>query len=161
MLGDNPEWGSTICISPPGGTFINPPSNETNTGVGGPGATGDGYGTQLVDVPAGATLALQTTTKCRQYHTIKTGDTCANNVVDYNVPSDLFIHANPSLRAARLCDGILAVGRTYCIHPIKDVHKDIPTGSLPLPPSSDRPPSTRASPSSSTPTPARFRVRLL
>jgi hypothetical protein len=62
IFSDNPNWGSTVCVSPPGGTFDNPPTNDTNTGAGGPGATGDGYGVQLVDVPAGATLASQTTT---------------------------------------------------------------------------------------------------
>lgn len=111
-----------------------------------------------MDVPAGASLALQTTTKCGQYYTVRTGDTCANIVVDYNVPSDLFIHANPSLRAARLCDGVLVVSRTYCIHPLKDFDKDIPTGSPPLPLSSDRPTSTRTSLSNSMPTPARCSV---
>ena len=148
IFGANPAWGSTICVSPPGGTFVNLPANETNTGVGGPGATGDGYGTQLVDIPAGATLASKTTTKCGQYYTVKTGDTCANIVVDYNVPSDLFVKANPSLRAARLCDGLLAVGRTYCIHPLKYFDMDLPTGSPPFSPSNTA--STRASPSSGT-----------
>jgi hypothetical protein len=44
IFSDNPNWGSTVCVSPPGGTFDNPPTNDTNTGAGGPGATGDGYG---------------------------------------------------------------------------------------------------------------------
>jgi LysM repeat protein len=138
MLGDNPKWGSTVCISPPGGTFDKPPTNGTNTGVGGPGATGDGYGIELVDLPAGATLASKTTTKCGQYYAIKQGDTCATIVVDHNVPSDLFIAANPSLRAARLCDGLLTVGHTYCIHPLKNFDKVTPTGSPPLPSASQK-----------------------
>lgn len=131
ILGDNPNWGSTVCVSPPGGTFDNPPTNDTNTGVGGPGATGDGYGVQWVDVPTGATLASQTTTNCGQYYTVKQGDTCAHIVVDYNVPSDLFIAANPSLRAARLCDGLLTVGRTYCLHPLRDFNQPIVTHTQP------------------------------
>jgi LysM repeat protein len=127
ILGENLNWGSTVCISPPGGNFDSPPANDTNTGVGGPGATGDGYGIIVVDVPAGATLASQTTTKCGQYYTVNQGDTCADIVVYYNVPSDLFIAANPSLRAARLCDGLLAVGRTYCIHPLRNFDRETPT----------------------------------
>ncbi|OAL56199.1 hypothetical protein IQ07DRAFT_497578 [Pyrenochaeta sp. DS3sAY3a] len=142
MLGGNPTWGSTICISPPGGTFVSPPANRTDTGVGGPGAMGDGYGVELVDVPAGAELAPQTTTKCGQYYTVRTGDKCASIVVDYNVPSDLFIAANPSLRAARLCDARLVVGRTYCIHPLKYFDRNDPPSTW-APPTSTP---TRASP---------------
>ena len=97
-----------------------------------------------MNLPAGATLASQTTTKCGQYYTIKPDDNCATIVVDYNVPSDLFIAANPSLRAARLCDGLLDVGRTYCIHPLRNFNMDIPTGSPPLPPASGKPTSTPA-----------------
>ena len=158
MLGGNLVWGSTICISPPGGTFVSPPTNETGTGVGGPGATGNGYGTELVDLPAGATLASQTTTKCGQYYTVKTGDNCASIVVDYNVPSDLFIAANPCLRAARLCDGLLAVGRTYCIHPLRNFNMDIPTGSPPLPPASGKLTSTSAKPTSASAKPTSTRA---
>ena len=61
MRGEGLVWGSLICVSPPGGTFTAAPANETNTGVGGKGATGDGYGKQLVIIPPGANLAPKTT----------------------------------------------------------------------------------------------------
>lgn len=127
MQGDNLEWGSLICVSPPGGTFATPPANETGTGVEGPGATGDGYGKELVDVPPGASLAPQTTTKCGGYYTVKTGDTCLAILVTGDTSSDLFIAANPWLRSSQLCDSRLIVGRTYCLHPLKNLDKATPT----------------------------------
>lgn len=130
MHDDNLEWGSLICVSPPGGAFTTPPANETGTGVGGPGASGDGYGKELVDVPAGASLAPQTTTKCGGYYTVKTGDTGLAILVNGNTPSDLFIAANPSLRNSQMCDARLVVGCTYCLHPLKNFNKDTPTPTV-------------------------------
>lgn len=126
MRGEGLDWGSYVCVSPPGGTFTTPPANETGGGVGGPGSTGDGYGKELVDVPAGASLAPQTTTKCGGYYTVKTGDTCLSILVTGNGSADLFIAANPWLRSSQLCDSRLIVGRTYCLLPLKDFDKATP-----------------------------------
>ncbi|KAF2855741.1 carbohydrate-binding module family 50 protein, partial [Plenodomus tracheiphilus IPT5] len=113
----NPNFGKTICISPPGGSFVTPPANETGGGIGGPGGTGDGYSENLAVLPPGAVLAARTTTKCGEYYTVKTGDTCQAILVAANTPADLFIAVNPSLRDIEGCTQRLAVGRTYCIHP--------------------------------------------
>jgi hypothetical protein len=123
MRGEGLDWGSLICVSPPGGTFTTPPANETGSGVGGQGETGDGYGKQLVDVPAGASLAPQTTIKCGGYYTVKTGDTCLSLLDPGNASADLFIAANPWLRSSQLCDSRLIVDRTYCLLPLKDFDK--------------------------------------
>jgi LysM repeat protein len=123
MRGDGLDWGSLICVSPPGGAFTTPPANETGTGTGGQGGSGDGYGKELVDVPAGASLAPQTTTKCGGYYAVKTGDTCASILVTGNASAALFVAANPWLRSSVLCDSRLIVGRTYCLYPLRNFDK--------------------------------------
>ena len=130
MLKDLPDWGSTICVSPPGGTFTAPPANETIGGVGGPGASGDGYAQEVISPPPGASLADGTTLNCGQFYTAKTGDTCALITVNSNVASDLFIATNPSLRAARTCDARLIIGKTYCLHPVRNWDNPTPTATM-------------------------------
>lgn len=121
FLPTNPDPNPNCKYS--GGTFTTPPANETGNGVGGQGETGDGYGKEFVDVPTGANLAPQTTTKCGGYYTVKSGDTCLSIVVSGNASAGLFIAANPWLRSSQLCDSRLIVGRTYCLHPLKDFDK--------------------------------------
>ena len=129
MRGEGLDWGSRICVSPPGGTFTTPPLNETGNGVGGQGGSGDGYGTELVDIPTGASLAPQTTTICGGYYIVKTGDTCTSILVSKTASAALFIAANPWLRSSQLCDSRLIVGRTYCLLPMKGFENGAPQTS--------------------------------
>lgn len=119
----NPNFGKTICTSPPGGTFVKPPANETGGNIGGPGGTGDGYSEFLAVLPTGAVLAPCSTTRCGEYYTVKTGDTCQGVLVAANTPAELFIAVNPLLRTIEGCTPRLAPGRTYCIRPNSDWNK--------------------------------------
>ncbi|KAH6717693.1 hypothetical protein BKA61DRAFT_641602 [Leptodontidium sp. MPI-SDFR-AT-0119] len=116
-----PSWGHTICVSPPGGTFINAPTNTSGGDLGGPGGTGDGYANTIVTLPAGSKIATGTTKNCGEFYLAKTGDTCGSIITNekVNTPSDLFIGVNPSLVSAELCTSKLIVGRYYCVHPTR------------------------------------------
>ncbi|RYO12262.1 hypothetical protein AA0111_g12604 [Alternaria arborescens] len=128
----DPNFGKTICISPPGGTFTNPPANGTGGNTGGHGGSGDGYSDNQATLPSGATLAPGTTTRCGEYYTTKAGDTCEAILRDFNTPGDLFIAVNPSLRNMQGCSQRIAAtpGRTYCIHPNRDWNAAQATPSL-------------------------------
>lgn len=116
-----PSWGHTICVSPPGGTFINAPTNTSGGDLGGPGGTGDGYANTIVTLPAGSKIATGTTKNCGEFYLAKTGDTCGSIITNekVNTPSDLFIGVNPFLVSAELCTSKLIVGRYYCVHPTR------------------------------------------
>jgi len=114
----NPSFGKQLCLSPPGGTFITPPANQTDGSTGGPGGSGNGYSDNKAVLPVGATLAPKTTTLCGEYYTVKAGDTCQNILVAASTPADLFLAVNPSLRNdLPNCDKRITPGLTYCIHP--------------------------------------------
>jgi hypothetical protein len=117
----SPSWGHTVCVSPPGGTFVSLPTNTSGGSLGGPGGTGDGYADNIVTLPAGSKIAQGTTKNCGEYYQAKTGDSCGSIITNekVNTPSDLFIAINPSLVSAQVCTSKLIVGRFYCIHPVR------------------------------------------
>jgi LysM repeat protein len=119
IVGAKPSWGSTICVSPPGGRFSGNPGNSTVSGngnTGGQGGSGDGYAENLVKVPQG-TVAPGTTVECGEYVRAQAGNSCSRMVSQAAVPMDLFIQANPSLESAISCTSKLQVGTWYCLRP--------------------------------------------
>lgn len=116
----NPTWGSTICVTPPGGGFENSPGEPTlpgNGNTGGHGGAGNGYSEDQVNPPVGALVAKDTTKQCGQYIQASLGDDCARMILPAVVPMDLFIQVNPSLVSAYICTSKLQPGAWYCLHP--------------------------------------------
>jgi LysM repeat protein len=122
IVGAKPSWGSTICVTPPGGGFEGSEGNATTPGngnIGGQGGSGDGYADQRVDPPAGGTVAQGTTKKCGQYYQAKPGDDCAKTLARETVSMDLFIQINPSLVSAASCTSKLLASIYYCLRPLR------------------------------------------
>jgi hypothetical protein len=122
IVGAKPSWGSTVCITPPGGGFEGKPGNTTRPGngnTGRQGGSGDGYVDYKVDPPAGGIVAQGTTKKCGQYIQAKSGDECARMILQAVVPMDLFIQVNPSLVSASSCTSKLSANMWYCLHPMR------------------------------------------
>jgi LysM repeat protein len=122
IVGAKPSWGSTICVSPPGGRLAaSSPSSSTpgNGKSGGQGGSGDGYADRKVAPPKSGSVAVNTTSQCGQYYQAKSGDDCAAVVARETVPMDMFIKANPSLVSSLLCTLKLSPGSWYCIHPLR------------------------------------------
>ncbi|KAF2018021.1 carbohydrate-binding module family 50 protein [Aaosphaeria arxii CBS 175.79] len=132
IYGAQPSWGSTICVSPPGGAYNHTPGNGTGGGVGGPGGNGDGYAKEVVLPPAGSVLATNTTRSCGLFYTVQAGDTCRGILINSNTPSDLFLAINPSLGTADTCNSKLTAGLTYCLQPVKNWNDPLPI-STPTP----------------------------
>lgn len=116
----NPFWGRVICVSAPGGPLDSSPGNGTqpgNGGIGGPGGSGDGYADEIVDPPAGATVAPGTTLRCGQFIQATEGEGCNIFLARAGVPMGLFLDANPSLGSSAECSSNLVAGTWYCLHP--------------------------------------------
>lgn len=125
------KWGSTLCVSPPGGGYT---ANSTFNGTASPWGGGNGYRDPAVAPPAGSVVAPGTTTKCGAWykHTAAT-EGCAEICITGGVVYSLFLSVNPSLHEAT-CNSDLVVGTTYCLNPTRDWDA---TGSMPtLTPSS-------------------------
>jgi hypothetical protein len=121
IAGAEPSWGSTICMTPPGGGFESAPGKAVSPGngnTGGQGGSGNGYSEIKVDPPAGSLVAKNTTTECGRYVQAQVGDDCARMILQAVVPMDLFVQANPSLVSASDCTSKLQVGTWYCLHPV-------------------------------------------
>lgn len=117
-----PFWGRVICVSPPGGDFIDPGTggngNVGNGDIGGEGGSGDGYADVIVDAPRG-TVAKGTTANCGRYVQAKPGVGCPSMLAKQAVPMNLFLKANPSLGTVAECDGKLVFGVWYCLNPVR------------------------------------------
>lgn len=104
----NPYWGTTLCVSTPGGTYTAKASNGTTT-------TSDT--TSAVDPPSGAIVANGTTTDCGQWYVDDGSLTCTQVCLSYAIAINLFVEANPSLNKTT-CDSDMIVGDAYCIDPL-------------------------------------------
>ncbi|KAH8696451.1 hypothetical protein BGW36DRAFT_297138 [Talaromyces proteolyticus] len=104
----NPYWGSTLCVSTPGGTYTGQALNISTT-----------TGSQIVSPPAGATVAPGTTTNCGQWfvNNASLNLTCAQLCLSNEIAINLFTAANPSLNKTT-CDSDLITGDAYCVDPL-------------------------------------------
>lgn len=105
----NPYWGTTLCVSTPGGTY-----NSSGTSSAG---AGDDSIAMVVDPPAGATVATGTTTDCVAWYVNDGSLTCTQICLNYGVAINLFTAASPALNKTT-CDGDLVLGDAYCLDPI-------------------------------------------
>ncbi|KAF7122739.1 hypothetical protein CNMCM5793_000849 [Aspergillus hiratsukae] len=104
-----PYWGSTLCVSTPGGTYTGQPLNTT---------TGDS-GSSIVSPPAGSPVAPSTTTDCGAWfvNEASLNLTCEQICLSNLVAINLFTEANPSLNKTT-CDSDLVAGAAYCVDPL-------------------------------------------
>ncbi|KAL4864806.1 pectin lyase fold/virulence factor [Aspergillus spectabilis] len=113
LVDPSPFWGKTICIGAPGDLFEFKVGNGTVSET--PQTGYSDYG--VVDPPAGAVIAPNTTTYCGVWYTVSESKseslTCEEITTMYSVTADQFIAYNPSLEAAN-CTASLQEGLTYC-----------------------------------------------
>ncbi|PMD34386.1 carbohydrate-binding module family 50 [Hyaloscypha variabilis F] len=104
----NPYWGSTLCVSTPGGTYTGQALNTSTS-----------TGSLIVDPPTGLTVAKGTTTDCGEWYANdgKLNLTCTQICIAYEIAINLFTEANPSLDKTT-CDADLVLGDAYCIDPL-------------------------------------------
>lgn len=104
----NPYWGSTLCVSTPGGTYTGQALNTSTSS-----------GPSVVNSPTGATVAPGTTLDCGEWFVDdpSLNLTCVQICLAYGIAIDLFTAANPSLNKTT-CDTDLVLGDAYCIEPI-------------------------------------------
>ncbi|PWY74467.1 hypothetical protein BO94DRAFT_538646 [Aspergillus sclerotioniger CBS 115572] len=104
----DPYWGSTICVSVPGGKY---PGQALNASSSEPGA---------VDPPSGATVASGTTMVCGAWliNDVDLDISCAQICLAHKISINAFTAANPSL-GKRTCDSDLVVGDAYCVRPLR------------------------------------------
>lgn len=116
----NPTWGSTLCVSTPGGAYSGrPASNETsNSGNAGP-AGCSGYGYELTDPPANAAVATGTMLACGGWYTNSGRLSCVQICLANSIRINLLTRANPSLGKAT-CDQDLVLNEAYCVAPLAD-----------------------------------------
>lgn len=123
IYGAEPSFGTTICVSPPGGKLdlTNPSDNSAapgNSNTGGQGGSGDGYSDTIVSPPQG-TVADGTTKRCGGYIQAKSGVGCSSMIAQNAVTMDLFLAVNPSLKSVSACNSNLKDVVWYCLHPFR------------------------------------------
>ncbi|KAL4904654.1 hypothetical protein BDW74DRAFT_185554 [Aspergillus multicolor] len=103
----NPDWGSVLCVSPPGGEYTGDALNTTTTP------------TSLVAAPAGARVALGTTLDCGSWfiNTASLNYNCSDICLANSIAIHLFTEANPSLNYTT-CNDDLVPGEAYCVDPL-------------------------------------------
>ncbi|KAJ5874990.1 uncharacterized protein N7529_003420 [Penicillium soppii] len=104
-----PYWGSTLCVSTPGGIYIGQPLNTTT----------DDSVSSIVNPPAGSVVATGTTTDCSAWfvNDASLNLTCAQICLSNLIAINLFTEANPSLNKTT-CDNDLVAGSAYCVDPL-------------------------------------------
>ncbi|KAK2763321.1 hypothetical protein FQN54_009957 [Arachnomyces sp. PD_36] len=112
LVNPTPNWGNTVCVSVPGGEYTNPPNTNGTTSP----TQGDGYSNEVVDPPAGATVATNTTLSCGGWYSYQGEETCTEICLQAGVTYGLFLDVNPSL-AADDCTATLQDDLYYCVHP--------------------------------------------
>ncbi|OQD79193.1 hypothetical protein PENANT_c058G01175 [Penicillium antarcticum] len=107
LVSPDPYWGSTICVSTPGGTYSGQAANSTSTDA------------VAVSPPAGATVAIGTTTDCSSWYVTSASEntTCAQICLSNLISINLFTEANPSL-GKETCNSDLVLGNAYCVNPV-------------------------------------------
>ncbi|KAB8255517.1 hypothetical protein BDV32DRAFT_161883 [Aspergillus pseudonomiae] len=102
----NPYWGTTLCVSTPGGTYTgHAPNTSTSTG------------SEIVNPPAGAKVAPGTMTDYRAWYINDAGLTCTQICLINQITINLFTEANPSLNKTT-CDKDLVQGNSYGVNPL-------------------------------------------
>jgi LysM repeat protein len=102
----DPYWGSTLCVSTPGGTYSGQPLNNTEP-----------FEPEPIDPPNGAPVANGTTKECSHWFTNDGSLSCTQICLAYDIPINLFTATNPSLSKST-CDTDLVVGNAYCLKPV-------------------------------------------
>ncbi|KAF3031361.1 hypothetical protein E8E11_000523 [Didymella keratinophila] len=108
-------YGKVICVSPQGGTFVNPAKSPASNP---PTTIADGYTHDKVLPPDGAKVADGTTMQCGKWHVVTTGDTCAKICVLNKIETGLFHEVNPSLADGAGCDASLVEKTALCAGPM-------------------------------------------
>ncbi|KAF5602849.1 uncharacterized protein FSUBG_7489 [Fusarium subglutinans] len=103
----DPYWGSTLCVSTPGGLYAGQPLNNNTANV----------EPQRVDPPSGTTVANGTTLECSHWFTYDGDLSCTQICLANDVAINLFTEINPSLNKTT-CDQDLIVGNAYCVEPV-------------------------------------------
>ncbi|EXL66142.1 hypothetical protein FOPG_17668 [Fusarium oxysporum f. sp. conglutinans race 2 54008] len=114
----DPYWGSTLCVSTPGGTYSGQPLNNTEP-----------VDLEPIDPPHGVPVANGTTKDCSHWFTHEGSLTCTQICLAYGVPINLFTEINPSLNKT-ICDTDLVVGNAYCLEPVAGWDRPAPTGTI-------------------------------
>ncbi|KAL4902123.1 hypothetical protein BDW74DRAFT_186928 [Aspergillus multicolor] len=104
----NPSWGSTLCVSTPGGTYTGQAPDSGST-----------YEQVVVDPPTGSQVAPGTTLDCGAWfvHDASLNLTCAQICLSNQIAINLFTVANPSLNKTS-CDTDLVANDAYCVDPL-------------------------------------------
>ena len=104
----NPYWGSTLCVSTPGGIYTGQALNTSTS-----------TGTVYVDPPTGATVAVGTTLDCAEWfvNEASLNLTCVQICLEYVISINLFTQINPTLNKTT-CDTDLVLGDSYCVDPV-------------------------------------------
>ncbi|KAK8131800.1 LysM domain protein [Apiospora sp. TS-2023a] len=153
----DPWWGSTLCVSPPGGTYSGTPSSDVP--INGAKGGSKGHATQSVAPPPDAAVATNTTLACGAWYVhgeLQCAQICLSNYLSIRE----FTAANPSL-GTTTCDGDLVVGDAYCVAPLSggggsSDSSDSPTTTAPSTPTQQ--PSTSSTLAPVMPNPAGFPV---
>ncbi|KAM5529504.1 hypothetical protein BFJ69_g16583 [Fusarium oxysporum] len=114
----DPYWGSTLCVSTPGGTYSGQPVNNTKP-----------IDPQPIDPPNGAPVANGTTKECSHWFTHDGSLSCTQICLAYEIPINLFTAVNLSLNKTS-CDTDLVVGNAYCLEPVAGWDQPTPTGTV-------------------------------
>lgn len=145
LINAKPSWGTTLCVTPPGGNLTTRISNGTTTSRWN---TSSEYSDATVSLPANGSLANGTTTQCGEFYQAGIKDTCTTICLEHHITANLFVAINPSLSLAT-CDTDLQRGAYYCVHPVLAWNF---TASYSLPPLTYRSTSTASLTSSATST---------
>ncbi|KAK8859536.1 carbohydrate-binding module family 50 [Apiospora arundinis] len=126
----DPSWGSTLCVSTPGGTY-SPDKPISGGPVNGSKGGSKGQITEVVAPPSGATVATNTTLECGSWYVhsgelLQCSQICLSNYISIHV----LTAANPSLGVST-CDGDLVGGDAYCVAPLSGGSSDSPTPTNP------------------------------
>jgi hypothetical protein len=108
-------YGKVICVSPQGGTFVNPekPPVPNPTPI-----PSDGYTNEKVMPPENVQIAEGTTLLCGKWHVVTSGDSCAKICLANSIETGLFHEVNPSLADGIECDASLKEQTALCAGPI-------------------------------------------
>ncbi|OOF96441.1 carbohydrate-binding module family 50 protein [Aspergillus carbonarius ITEM 5010] len=103
----DPDWGSTICVSVPGGEHPGRALNASSRGV------------EAMDPPSGATVAPGTSMDCGAWFVREAGldVSCAQICLAHEISISVFTALNPSI-GRYTCDSDLVVGDAYCVKPV-------------------------------------------
>ncbi|KAL2204346.1 hypothetical protein CC79DRAFT_1277976 [Sarocladium strictum] len=134
---ENPFWGRTICVSPPGGRFKDGGGgggDDPGANLGREGGSGNGYSDWIDELPQGS-IGTNTTIYCGFWIQASSANegACAKMLIStpLSIPINLFLKVNPSLGTAVECDEKLEEGTWYCLSPVYG-WEDMEEAKIPL-----------------------------